>query len=235
MYRHHVIHVRTPRDFASHAIWTVHACMLECVYPRAQMIKNLFFKIKMLCLVSNYITTPLINPWTYIFKYRLLSRVYWKLREWILSTRVRSRAIDMEPWCQQTALVFTTTTSTFTISFEKTSLKTVRVTDGSSKRKSYWTTEVETAKIILAGWAPVSFQWWSLTRKPPLDHKYVALLPTSMFGSLHTIGLRSGLVDSRLITAMEMILWPFGPKSTYDHFFFILVSVRHICSNFLGS
>uniref|UniRef100_K7L3U0 Amine oxidase n=1 Tax=Glycine max TaxID=3847 RepID=K7L3U0_SOYBN len=71
----------------------------------------------------------------------LLSRVYWKLREWTLSTRVRSRAIDMEPWCQQTALVFTTTTSTFTISFEKTSLKTVRVTDGSSKRKSYWTTE----------------------------------------------------------------------------------------------
>ncbi|KAG2407149.1 Primary amine oxidase [Vigna angularis] len=31
-------------------------------------------------------------------------------------------------------------------SFEKTSLKTVRVTDGSSKRKSYWTTETETAE-----------------------------------------------------------------------------------------
>ncbi|CAI8610512.1 unnamed protein product [Vicia faba] len=31
-------------------------------------------------------------------------------------------------------------------SFEKTSLKTVRITDGSSKRKSYWTTETETAK-----------------------------------------------------------------------------------------
>ncbi|KAL9277849.1 hypothetical protein ACSQ67_024926 [Phaseolus vulgaris] len=31
-------------------------------------------------------------------------------------------------------------------SFEKTSLKTVRVTDGSSKRKSYWTTESETAE-----------------------------------------------------------------------------------------
>jgi len=31
-------------------------------------------------------------------------------------------------------------------SFEKTSLKTVRVTDGSSKRKSYWTTETETAQ-----------------------------------------------------------------------------------------
>ncbi|XP_027332827.1 primary amine oxidase-like [Abrus precatorius] len=40
-------------------------------------------------------------------------------------------------------------------SFEKTNLKTVRVTDGSSKRKSYWTVETETAntesdaKIIL--------------------------------------------------------------------------------------
>ncbi|TKY54069.1 Primary amine oxidase [Spatholobus suberectus] len=40
-------------------------------------------------------------------------------------------------------------------SFEKTNLKTVRVTDGSSKRKSYWTTETETAhtendaKIVL--------------------------------------------------------------------------------------
>ncbi|NP_001265996.1 copper amine oxidase precursor [Cicer arietinum] len=31
-------------------------------------------------------------------------------------------------------------------SFEKTSLKTVRITDGSSKRKSYWTTETQTAK-----------------------------------------------------------------------------------------
>ncbi|KAL2339126.1 hypothetical protein Fmac_013573 [Flemingia macrophylla] len=31
-------------------------------------------------------------------------------------------------------------------SFEKTNLKTVRVTDGSSKRKSYWTTVSETAK-----------------------------------------------------------------------------------------
>ncbi|XP_061345547.1 primary amine oxidase-like [Gastrolobium bilobum] len=31
-------------------------------------------------------------------------------------------------------------------SFEKTTLKTVRVTDGSSKRKSYWTTESEFAK-----------------------------------------------------------------------------------------
>ncbi|CAJ1941202.1 unnamed protein product [Sphenostylis stenocarpa] len=44
-------------------------------------------------------------------------------------------------------------------SFEKTSLKTVRVTDGSSKRKSYWTTETETAKSendakIIIGNAP---------------------------------------------------------------------------------
>ncbi|KAE9602129.1 hypothetical protein Lal_00049409 [Lupinus albus] len=31
-------------------------------------------------------------------------------------------------------------------SFEKTNLKTVKVTDGSSKRKSYWTIETETAK-----------------------------------------------------------------------------------------
>lgn len=31
-------------------------------------------------------------------------------------------------------------------SFEKTSLKTVRITDGSSKRKSYWTTETQIAK-----------------------------------------------------------------------------------------
>ncbi|CAK8563581.1 unnamed protein product [Lathyrus sativus] len=44
-------------------------------------------------------------------------------------------------------------------SFEKTSLKTVRITDGSSKRKSYWTTETQTAKTesdakITIGLAP---------------------------------------------------------------------------------
>ncbi|CAJ2634497.1 unnamed protein product [Trifolium pratense] len=44
-------------------------------------------------------------------------------------------------------------------SFEKTSLKTVRITDGSSKRKSYWTTETQTAKTesdakITIGYAP---------------------------------------------------------------------------------
>ncbi|XP_029128922.1 primary amine oxidase-like [Cajanus cajan] len=44
-------------------------------------------------------------------------------------------------------------------SFEKTSLKTVRVTDGSSKRKSYWTTETATAKTendakIIIGTSP---------------------------------------------------------------------------------
>nr|BAA77206.1 copper amine oxidase [Pisum sativum]BAH28262.1 diamine oxidase [Pisum sativum] len=44
-------------------------------------------------------------------------------------------------------------------SFEKTSLKTVRIKDGSSKRKSYWTTETQTAKTesdakITIGLAP---------------------------------------------------------------------------------
>ncbi|XP_058759196.1 primary amine oxidase-like [Vicia villosa] len=44
-------------------------------------------------------------------------------------------------------------------SLEKTSLKTVRITDGSSKRKSYWTTETQTAKTesdakITVGLAP---------------------------------------------------------------------------------
>ncbi|KAK7363675.1 hypothetical protein VNO77_05825 [Canavalia gladiata] len=44
-------------------------------------------------------------------------------------------------------------------SFEKTSLKTVKVTDGSSKRKSYWTVETETANTesdakIIIGSAP---------------------------------------------------------------------------------
>jgi primary-amine oxidase len=44
-------------------------------------------------------------------------------------------------------------------SFEKTSLKTVRITNGSSKRKSYWTTETQTAKTesdakITIGFAP---------------------------------------------------------------------------------
>nr|AAD51007.2 amine oxidase precursor [Euphorbia characias] len=44
-------------------------------------------------------------------------------------------------------------------SFEKTSLKTVRIKDGSSKRKSYWTTETQTAKTesdakITTGLAP---------------------------------------------------------------------------------
>ncbi|WJX96030.1 primary-amine oxidase [Trifolium repens] len=47
-------------------------------------------------------------------------------------------------------------------SFEKTSLKTVRITDGSSKRKSYWTTETQTAKTesdakITIGLAPSEF------------------------------------------------------------------------------
>ncbi|KEH32232.1 Primary amine oxidase [Medicago truncatula] len=44
-------------------------------------------------------------------------------------------------------------------SFEKTSLKTVKITDGSSKRKSYWTTETQIAKTesdakITLGLAP---------------------------------------------------------------------------------
>jgi len=73
-----------------------------------------------------------------------------------------------------------------------------------------------------------SFQWWTLTRRPRLEtmwdtvwfqqsllilflqkmiiHKYVALLQTSMYGSLPTTGLRNGLVDSTLITAKEKIL-----------------------------
>jgi len=63
----------------------------------------------------------------------------------------------MVNWYQQTSLEFNITISTCTTlilnfdidgvenSFEKTSLKTIKITDGSLKRKSYWTIETQTA------------------------------------------------------------------------------------------
>jgi len=77
-------------------------------------------------------------------------------------------------------------------SFEKTSLKTVRITDGSSKRKSYWTTETQTAKTesdakITIGSAPAELVVINSNKKTTVgNHIGYRLIPTIPAHSLLT-------------------------------------------------